>query len=284
MSTKIFGKKITREMARELSKPVLDKYPYIKRVATKVVEDMERTREERQAIKAQKKKSDGLNLVAEDKKFIKCKATIPWLTIEDTCKFLGIDRNVHDKIRKKLQALAVVYNAGKVGSKNVIIDLTDKGKVVARNLGFEVASTGKGGVIHRSGVHYTEKSIKNFYKDDISIVYENVSQVLKGRQPDFFGIHISNDRIAVQYCHKNQAAYEAKAIYDLGQLLLLPDDDPFKLQYVLMVANTKGHKEKIKREVQELFNDIVPDNITYSDFDTVYDPNYRWDYIFEFRS
>lgn len=114
---------VSRDEARERSRPVLEQFPYVKRAPEKVDEDAQD--EEEKIFKA----AGGLPTIV--RRVYARIAELPWELVEDRFDSLGIDRDSELAARKQLKNLGLIRFAGKVGAKNVLFELTPRGRSVA---------------------------------------------------------------------------------------------------------------------------------------------------------
>ena len=113
---------VSRQEARERSRPVLERFPFVKRVQEKVEDAQD---EEEKILKA----VGGLPTVV--RRVYARIAELPWELVEDRFDSLGIDRDSELAARKQLKNLGLIRFAGKVGAKNVLFELTPRGRSVA---------------------------------------------------------------------------------------------------------------------------------------------------------
>jgi len=113
---------VSREEARQRSKPVLDSIPFVKRAPEKVEDALN---EEEKMFKA----VGGLH--PNVKRTYARICAIPWELIEDRIDYLGLDREAENAARRQLVALGLIRFAGKVGAKHRLFELTPRGGKVA---------------------------------------------------------------------------------------------------------------------------------------------------------
>jgi len=113
---------VSRKEARERSRPVLERFPYVKRAQEKVEDAQD---EEEEIFKA----VGGLH--PKTRQVYARIAELPWELVEDRFDSLGIDRDTELAARKQLKNLGLIRFAGKVGAKNVLFELTPRGRSVA---------------------------------------------------------------------------------------------------------------------------------------------------------
>jgi len=113
---------VSREEARERSKPVLDRFPYVKRAQEKVEDAQD---EEEKIFKAVG------GLPTNVKRVYARIAEVPWELIEDRMDALSLDREAENMARRQLISLGLIRFAGKAGAKHRLFELTERGRRVA---------------------------------------------------------------------------------------------------------------------------------------------------------
>ena len=113
---------VSRKEARERSRPVLERFPYVKRAPEKVEDAQD---EEEKILKAVG------GLPTRVRRVYARICAIPWELIEDRIDYLGLDREAENAARRQLVALGLICFAGKVGAKHRLFELTPRGRKVA---------------------------------------------------------------------------------------------------------------------------------------------------------
>ena len=113
---------MSRKEARERSRPVLDRFPYVKRAPEKADDVQD---------KGEKAESAVGGLHPNVKRVYARIAELPWELIEDRMDYLGLDREAENAARRQLQSLGLIRFAGKVGAKHRLFELTERGRKVA---------------------------------------------------------------------------------------------------------------------------------------------------------
>jgi hypothetical protein len=260
------SRRITREQARQLSRPIIDSVPYVKRVNTaKPGPDAKG--------KVSPAGTGGLSPVEME---VFCRiAEYPWELIADRLIALGMDRDSESRVRGTVESLKLLAYVGRVGAKNRLWELTDHGKAVARALGLHVEeSTGKGGLIHWSIENYTLKSVKASFPN-IVLQREKSSQ-LPGLQPDITGRFPDGRRIVGQACCRNAPADEASAFLRLCGFAQGVTQNVHRVAAVLGVCVNKGHRKAVEEAVRRVNGGRMPGSLVLVDFDSMMRVDFDW--------
>lgn len=271
------GAALSREEARERSRPVLDAIPYVANQRADVVQVDAPGRE--QAKPTAEPKADGGLPTTEARVYARTAAQ-PWELIEDRMDALGLDREAEGQARARLGARGLIAFAGKVGAKHRLFELTARGREHARARGIAVFEQGKGSVAHESIVRYTERSLGR-YSTAFRFQRVGVSSTLGGVQPDLLLILPSGGRVPIQACYRNQPAYEADALLRLHRLALLEPGDADRVDFVLAVCVNRRHKAALERALMGRNGGRLPGRAVLLDFDAVVDRGFDWAPVLE---
>lgn len=117
-----FPAALSKKQAREQSRGVLDSIPFVKHATEKVEDAQDEEEKLRNAV-------GGLH--PRVKKVFCRIAERPWELIEDRFEALNLDRDSENDARKKLKACGLIRRAGTIGAKNLLFELTERGRKVA---------------------------------------------------------------------------------------------------------------------------------------------------------
>lgn len=286
----------SREEAREWSRPILETIPYVRRSETPTAGPgaggAGATGAGANAEGAVNPTADGKGygpaaadggLQPRERKVLARIAERPWELVLDRAEALGLDREGEGDARATLVVRGLIGFAGKVRAKNVLYELTARGRAVADAMGLTVAKTGgaAGGVVHMAIIEYMQRSLGR-HSPGFRFLRAGISPTTAGVQPDLLLVTPGGSRIPIQACHRNQPQYEADALLKLQKLAMLGAGHADKVDFVLCVAVNKRHKAAIERALQERNGGRMPDRVVLLDFDTVVDPAFDWASVFEF--
>jgi len=265
------ARRLSREEAKERSQPILEAIPYTKRAeqkAEKVEDKKQTTPEPREGLHPQ-----------EQMVFAHiCKT--PWGLVQDRLEATGLNRDAESRIRGKLEGRGLIGLAGKVGAKFVLYEATTRGKVLANSLGLAAGEPGKGSIVHEAIIYYTRRSLER-YSSEFRFKGAGVAATLRGVQPDLLLILPGGNRVPIQACYRNQADYEAEVFLKLHGLIQLEVEDADKVDFILAVAVSRKHEAVIERAIKRRNEGRMPSKLVLLDFDTVVDPGFDWDQVFE---
>ena len=266
------------EEAREQSRPVLEKIPFVKGdMPTAPTGDAGEGLPKDGADPP----SDEEGLSRKDLCVFARIAESSWELIQRRADALGLDREGEGDARTRLEARGLIAFAGTVGAKNRLFELTARGRAVAEQRGLAVARTGKGTAVHQALVENTQVLLGAHFPA-FRFLRTGASATLKDVQPDLLVLTPGGSRVPIQACSRNQPAYEADALLKLHRLALLDLGHPNKVDFVMAVCVNKRHKAAIERALQERNVGTMPDRIVLLDFDAVIAPDFDWASVFEF--
>ena len=265
----------SREEARQMSAPALAQIPYVKIAKPETMPSAAIT-----AAPAKPAQSNGLNGV--EKQILARISAMPYELIQDRIDNLGLDRDTENHGRARLETCGLIEFAGKVGAKQILCQLSSRGREAAEKMGLTVAkaNTGKGSVVHEAIIHYTMLSLSRF-SPKFRFQKYGISSTTDNIQPDMLLILTSGGRVPIQACYRNKPDYEAHALLKLQKLALLENHDPYKVDFVLAVAVNKRHKDAIERALRKLKEGSLPGRVVLLDFDTVIKSGFDWAGVME---
>jgi len=287
----------SREEARERSRPILEAIPYVRRSETPTAVagagGAGAPGAGASAEGAVNPTADGKGygpaaanggLQPRERKVLARIAERPWELVLDRAEALGLDREGEGDARATLVVRGLIGFAGKVRAKNVLYELTARGRAVADAMGLTVAKTGgaAGGVVHMAIIEYMQRSLGR-HSTGFRFLRTGISPTTAGVQPDLLLVTPGGSRIPIQACHRNQPQYEADALLKLQKLAMLGAGHADKVDFVLCVAVNKRHKAAIERALQERNGGRMPDRVVLLDFDTVVDPKFDWASVLELQ-
>lgn len=265
------GPPMSREDARERSRPVLEQYPFVKRSGP--VAGMAQPGSGDAA-----RPAEGLS-PREMKVFARI-AERPWELVQDRIDALGLTREAEADARAKLEARGLLRPAGLVGAKCRLCELTPRGLEVARALRLSIAKLSKGGVCHECLVQYVQRSLGR-HSSAFRFQRTGIAPTTGGVQPDLLLLLPSGGRVPIQVSVANQPAAEAAALLRLHRLALLGQEHPDKVDFVLAVAVSKHHRQALERALKRQNSGDAPGRIVLEDFDSVVSDKVDWARVLE---
>jgi hypothetical protein len=260
--------------AREMSRPILEQYPYLKRsepAPAPVPVQTDGNKDE---------PAGGAGLSPREMKVFARIAERPWELVQDRIDAVGLTREGEGEARRGFETRALAQLAGIVGAKNRLSELTARGREVAKAMGLTVAKPTKGSWVHEAIIQYTQRAIGSRTKARFQRT--GISRTTGGVQPDLLMITPGGNRIPIQACCANQPAYEAAALLKLHELALLGQEHPDRVDFVLAVAVNKHHLEAVERALKRQNGGAMPGRLVLLDFDTVVSADFDPMRILEF--